>query len=102
MRFNPGLLRIIKLACFTVLCCHWFGCLWWLVSALEMDVVAIAEDASLGTPWYAGDNHWHPPPWLKHTPSLSLKYSHAFFWGAGMALGMVPRDARAHRHVQSL
>ena len=42
--------------------------------------------------WYAGENTWHPPPWLKNAPELSPKYWHSFFWGAGMVTSMVPRD----------
>ena len=37
-------------------------------------------------------NEWHPPPWIKYSNDLGLKYWHAFYFGAGLALSMVPRD----------
>ena len=86
IKFNPGLLRVIKLCLISLLCCHWFGCLWWLVSDIEM------ADQNLMSPWPTPQNEWHPPPWLKYSDDFSLKYWHSYFWGAGMALGMVPRD----------
>lgn len=87
IKFNPGLLRVFKLCGISLLCCHWFGCGWWLISDLEMN-----SGDELSSHYPFPENNWHPPPWLKFSPDLSLKYSHAFFWGAGMALGMVPRD----------
>ena len=42
--------------------------------------------------WPVGQNTWHPPPWLKYSRDFQLKYWQSFFWGAGMCLGMVPRD----------
>ena len=36
MKFNPGLLRVFKLCIWSILLCHWFGCIWWLVSDLEI------------------------------------------------------------------
>ena len=86
MRFNPGLLRVFKLCLITILITHWFGCGWWLVSDLEM------ADGKLNVPYSTSDNTWHPPLWLKYSGDLSLKYWHAFYWGAGIALSMVPRD----------
>lgn len=86
VKFNPGLIRVFKLCLAIILCCHWFGCVWWLISDFEMG------DPSINSPWYAGHNNWHPPLWLKNDPDFALKYWHAFYWGAGMCLGMVPRD----------
>lgn len=43
--FNPGTLAVAKLAGIALLCCHWVGCLWWLISDLEMS----EEDLML--PW---------------------------------------------------
>ena len=86
IKFNPGLLRIFKLCLISILCCHWFGCLWWLISDIEITV------AEMQSPWEAGPNLWHPPPWLKYSTNFNLKYWHSFFWGAGMCMGMVPRD----------
>ena len=28
MKFNPGLLRVLKLCLISILCCHFFGCIW--------------------------------------------------------------------------
>jgi len=70
----------------SLLCCHWCGCLWWMISDLELN------ENELVSPRYAGPNNWHPPPWLINEPSLTTKYMHAFFWGAGMVTSMVPRD----------
>jgi len=86
IKFNPAVVRIVKLCMIIILTCHWFGCIWWLVSDLEM------SDEELASPWYAGENNWHPPIWLKRASPFDVKYWHAFFWGAGMCLGMVPRD----------
>ena len=99
-RFNPGLLRVFKLCLMSVLCCHWFGCIWWLVSDLEM----MPSDAPPGyytqggkfyiseESWESGENHWLPPLWLKRSPKFEVKYFHAFYWGAGIAFGMTPFD----------
>jgi len=84
---NPGVLAVIQLSIIALMCCHWFGCLWWLISDLEL------QEPELAARWYTGDiNSWHPPPWLKNEQSLWDKYMHSFFWGAGMVTSMVPRD----------
>lgn len=83
---NPGVLTVIKLVLVSLFCCHWFGCLWWLVSDLETSI------DTLESPLYAGFNNWQPPEWLKKDADLMSKYSHAFFWGAGMVTSLVPRD----------
>jgi len=87
IKFNPAVVRIVKLCMIIILTCHWFGCIWWLVSDLEM-----SSGVELASPWYTGENNWHPPIWLKRASPFDVKYWHAFFWGAGMCLGMVPRD----------
>jgi len=84
---NPGMLSVIKLILISLLCCHWFGCLWWMISDLEMQA-----EMGLDNPWYTGENNWRPPHWLKNEPDMATKYLHAFFWGAGMVTSMVPRD----------
>lgn len=83
---NPGVLTVVKLTLVSLFCCHWFGCLWWLVSDLETSIDMLAS------PLYAGFNNWQPPEWLKKDADLMSKYSHAFFWGAGMVTSLVPRD----------
>ena len=84
--FNPGMMAVVKLICMLILCCHWFGCLWWLVSDLEL-----SQDFE-PSPWYGGHNNWQTPIWLKDADNFEIKYSHSFFWGAGMVTAMVPRD----------
>ena len=91
---NPGVLAVLKLTLIAIFCCHWIGCLWWLVSGLEMDDFA--------TPWYVGDNLWHPPRWLKNEGSLATKYLHAFFWGAGMVTSLVPRDIEPATSLEAI
>ena len=86
---NPGVVAVIKLVFIALFCCHLFGCLWWMVSDLE---ISEEESGSISFEWYAGENNWHPPHWLRNEPSLMLKYMHAFFWGAGMVTSLVPRD----------
>jgi len=49
-------------------------------------------DSAFITPWYVGENTWHPPHWLKYEADLGMKYFHSFFWGAGMVTSLVPRD----------
>jgi len=84
---NPGVLAATSLSAAALLCCHWFGCLWWLVSDLE-----IAEP-DLMHHWYAGvENTWHPPVWLKNEENLGAKYAFSFFWGAGMVTSTIPFD----------
>ena len=52
LKFNPALLRIFKLGCISILCCHWFGCIWWLVADLERLFHA--------SEWQMGENLWIP------------------------------------------
>ena len=78
-------------------CCHLFGCLWWMISDLEMQA-----ELEMLSPWYAGENTWHPPRWLKYDSSLTMKYMHAFFWGAGMVTSLVPRDIEPLTVMESL
>ena len=70
VKFNPALLRVLRLCLWSLISCHWFGCLWWLVSDWEMaDSTVIGPD---GLPtyvagfqeWAAGENQWLPPLWL--------------------------------------
>ena len=81
---------------FALLCCHWFGCLWWLISDLEI------QEEELHSPWYVGHNTWHPMEWLKNDQRLHTKYSNAFFWGAGMVTSMVPRDIEPVTSIEAL
>ena len=89
---NPGVVTVMKLTLIALFCCHWIGCAWWLVSDIE-----ISEGSS---PWYAGENGWHPPRWLKHEADLSSKYVHSFFWGAGMVTAMLPYDIEPATEVE--
>ena len=93
---NPGSLAVLKLVGISVMCCHWFGCLWWLISDLELTI------AELASPWAAGDNNWHPPIWLRNERSFGVKYSHSFFWGAGMVTSLVPRDIEPVTMLESI
>ena len=100
---NPGVLAIVKLVAISIICCHMFGSLWWMISDLEMSEEASgSEDLTFASPYYAGENKWHPPFWLKHEASLSMKYMHAFFWGAGMVTSLVPRDIEPLTIMESL
>lgn len=84
---NPGVLAVTSLSAAALLCCHWFGCLWWLVSDLEL------AEPDLMHHWYAGvENTWHPPVWLKNEENLGAKYAFSFFWGAGMVTSTIPFD----------
>jgi len=93
---NPGVLAVVKLGTIALMCCHWFGCLWWLISDLEL------SEKELESPWYAGENSWHPPIWLREETSLFTKYMHSFFWGAGMVTSMVPRDIEPVTSIEAL
>ena len=91
--FNPGAMAVFKLVFIAFFCCHLFGCMWWLISDVEMkEEESGVMDAWVSSAWYSGDNTWHPPHWLKSDASLSMKYLHSFFWGAGMITSLVPRD----------
>ena len=87
VRFNPAVLRIVRLALVSLLCCHWFGCIWWFVSDIEM-----SHNYGLPDPWEPGENNWVASRYLRHTPNFGIKYAAAFFWGAGFVTSMVPRD----------
>jgi hypothetical protein len=67
-----------------------------MVSDLEMSI------ETLDSPWYAGQNAWHPPYWLKHESNLVTKYMHSFFWGAGMVTSLVPRDIEPSTTLESI
>ena len=64
---NPALLRIVRLSLISILCCHWFGCLWWLISDLEL-----SHDLRLPDPWQQ-ENNWQPPAWVRHHPTFDVK-----------------------------
>ena len=34
--FNPGAMAVFKLVFIAFFCCHLFGCMWWLISDVEM------------------------------------------------------------------
>jgi len=78
-RFNPQLVRVSQLLLMLVLTCHWAGCLWWLVGTTPRDES------------YPTGDSWGPDDWMRAQP-VSVKYLHAFNWGAGMILGYVPRE----------
>ena len=92
---NPGVLAVSKLVFISLFCCHLFGCLWWMISDLEISeelAGTMSPDSWFSTPYTSGPNEWHPPHWLKNEASLTMKYMHAFFWGAGMVTSLVPRE----------
>ena len=100
---NPSTIVIAKLVIGMMLCCHWFGCVWWMVSEIEQaDARDAAYEAGSGAPmstYWCGevdgeqcDNFWQVPLWLKEREDFGVKYSHAFLWGAGMVTAMVPFD----------
>jgi hypothetical protein len=82
--FNPAIIRMTQLVFGMILFCHWFGCLWWLVSELEQ--------AGIAPPDPTGEDLWQVPKWLKQEEDFGLKYSHAILWGAGMVTAMIPYD----------
>ena len=87
--FNPATLTVLKLTVVAILCCHWFGSLWWLVS--DMERLESRGEWSL-VPYHAPENSWIAPLWLVESEDFGLKYSHALLWGAGMVTAMVPFD----------
>ena len=95
---NPGLLGVIKLVMISLLCCHWFGCMWWLICDLEInepDLLGPAREHSV-------ENNWHPPSWLKESNDLATKYLFAFFWGAGVVTSLVPKDIEPITALESI
>ena len=93
---NPSVLAVFKLIFILLFCCHLFGCLWWMISDLEIaeEVDGTSSFSWMSTPYYAigssGKNEWHPPHWLKNDASVTMKYMHAFFWGAGLITSLGP------------
>ena len=110
IKFNPGMIRVFKLILISIGLCHWFGCLWWLISDLEIQDLAGATGVSyvdqkahgpIIDPQLGVQNDWHPPHWLKYSEDLGQKYWYSFFWGAGIALSMVPRDVEPMTTIES-
>ena len=102
---NPGVLAVSKLVFISLFCCHLFGCLWWMISDLEIAeelAGTMTPDSWFSTPYTSGPNEWHPPHWLKNEASLTMKYMHAFFWGAGMVTSLVPREVNPVTVVEYL
>jgi len=87
-----------------ILCCHWFGCLWWLVSELETAETSgmggLTDDELMGS-GISADNQWVVPSWLKEKSDFGIKYSHALLWGAGMVTAMVPYDVIPHTTLEA-
>ena len=74
-----------------------------MISDLEIaEAEAGSNDPLLTSPWYSGENNWHPPYWLKNEASLTMKYIHSFFWGAGMVTSLVPRDIEPLTVMESI
>ena len=88
VKFNPGLLRIFKLFLVSLLCCHWVGCAWWLVSDIELDDWGYTNATLVPIE----GNRWLPYEWLRSSGDFGLKYTHSFLWGAGMITSLVPKD----------
>jgi hypothetical protein len=103
MWLDPAVVAVFKLVFIAFFSCHLFGCLWWMVSDLEINEEMTGADSEwLATPWYAGHNNWHPPRWLTIEGSLGMKYGHSFFWGAGMVTSLVPRDIEPLTILESM
>lgn len=123
LSFNPGLLRVFRLVFIMVLVCHWFGCTWWLITYLEReyDADALLPQSMTTTPSQLSiassgsslsnstftvpdvpPNTWHPPEWVLYADNFALKYWHAFYWGAGIALSMVPHDIEPTTTVEAV
>ena len=74
-----------------------------MISDLEIaEAEAGSNDPFFTSPWYSGENTWHPPYWLKNEASLTMKYIHSFFWGAGMVTSLVPRDIEPLTVMESI
>jgi len=82
----------------SILVCHWFGCMWWLISDVEIDITIERTNCTLEE----AINEWHPPLMLKASIDLSLKYWCSFYWGAGIALSMVPHDVVPNTAVEAI
>ena len=105
IRFNPAALRIFKISVLMMLCCHWMGCTWWLVSELEIQANDDGEGARarrLDKAMLEAQNDWQPPTDLLNDDSLGPQYWRAFFWGAGMVTGFVPYDIEPVTEVEVL
>ena len=104
IRFNPAALRIFKISVLMMLCCHWMGCTWWLVSELEIqaDDGEGARARRLDKAMLEAQNDWQPPTDLLNDDSLGPQYWRAFFWGAGMVTGFVPYDIEPVTEVEVL
>ena len=91
IKFNPSVLRVIKLIVFMMLICHWLGCAWWFVSDLELSATS--------TPTIS-QNSWQPSSELLSSELLGPQFAAAFFWGASMATAMLPYDVEPATEVE--
>jgi CRP-like cAMP-binding protein len=108
-KFNPSILRLVRLLFFMVLVWHWIACLYWFVSWLE--------NFTADMPVWVGQferegsvNMWVPPVelWCDHDwfakgkcpqlqgcfedgscpKTVSEKYMNSFFWAVGITVGI--------------
>lgn len=78
IRFNPSMLRVLKLTMLMLVSAYWMGCTWWLVSEYELagseiDDWGIVRDLSM-------HNAWHPSLQLLQG-DLGTQVASGFFWG---------------------
>ena len=91
IKFNPSMMRVVKMFLLMFGCCHWMGCAWWFVADMEL----INQP---GVPF----NAWQPSAYLMDpTMTLGPQFARAFFWGAGMVTGFVPYDIEPDTEIES-
>ena len=85
-RFNPGLLRVMRLLLILLICCHWTGCMWYYIGAVaQRDVY----------------NEWTPTAELRGR-SLIHKYLASFYWAFGLLTGIAPTNVSPETAVETL
>ena len=79
-RFNPGVLRVVKLVLVVLVVVHWYGCLWWYIGAvLEADV----------------DSLWRPPAELlamnaSDEGAFVMQYFYSTYFAFSLLSGFAP------------
>ena len=84
---NPALQRLVPLLLLLVCSCHWTGCLYWGVVALNRQADA--------------PRNWLPDDWLLTQPA-STRYAYAFVWGISMISGYVPFEVHPTSALESV
>lgn len=84
-KFNPGLLRVMRLLLILLIICHWCGCLWYFIGAVAQKDLY---------------NLWTPTETLRGQP-LGHKYLYSFYWAFGLLTGIAPTNVTPQTAIEA-